>query len=130
MTNKQVTVQGYEVFKASSMTLNLKQFYHSGFVNQETEFAMYYDVDTKTQQSGSPVISLNSQGRIEIVGIHKGYNRRINLNVGTKFTDKTMKNINNWALELGTSLTNKTVTTEEVITEPKTIIEDLNAEQQ
>ena len=84
--NKEVKIQGYEVYKVGHNICKMKQYFHSGLVNRESHFAIYYDVDTKTQQSGSPVMAVGCDGEVEVIALHKGYNPRINLNVGTKVT--------------------------------------------
>lgn len=129
--NKEVKVQGYEMLKLSRQTRSLKLYFHSGNVDRETEYAIYYNVDTKTQQSGSPVI-FNNRGEIEVVGIHKGHNPRINLNVGTKITRELVSMVKGWAREMNAAfkLHRSPTIDEEMDEKSKEYIENLIVEKE
>jgi len=59
-------------------------FTHSGIFNSINDKGIYYDIDTKGGQSGSPVY-LFSDNR-KLVGIHKGYSPKKRLNFATMIT--------------------------------------------
>ena len=61
--------------------------------------SLYYDVDTQSQQSGSPVVSYEG-GRMEVVGVHKGYASRANLNVATRITPEVADQLTRWGAQM------------------------------
>ena len=87
--NKKVTIQGYEMLRTDGeQVATLNQYYHSERIEQVNPGSLYYHVDTKKQQSGSPVMLYNTNKEIEVVGIHKGYHKRMDCNMGVRVTDE------------------------------------------
>jgi len=56
---------------------------------------LYYDIDSKGGQSGSPVYS--SSDWAKVVGIHKGYWPLKNLNFATLITESLISTLKSWA---------------------------------
>lgn len=90
---KPIKVIGYPVDKLEE-TGTVSQYEMNGRVLSEDIFNLYYDIDTTSGQSGSPI--LNSKN--EVIGIHIGSYRTNGLNGGIK-VNKVMKNFINKNLE-------------------------------
>jgi V8-like Glu-specific endopeptidase len=58
--------------------------YHSNKPNSFSKGTIYYDIDTLSGQSGSPVFK--AKGNNALCGIHKGYYPQQNLNMATMIT--------------------------------------------
>jgi V8-like Glu-specific endopeptidase len=62
-----------------------------------------YDIDTEAGQSGSPVCFLEDvegQELCHLVGIHKGYEKKGNLNICTMITEEVIAKLEKWMIEM------------------------------
>jgi len=62
-----------------------------------------YNIDTIKGQSGSPVFFMEQKGIREIcniVALHKGFDKIVNLNVCTLLTEKVISHLREWMVEL------------------------------
>jgi V8-like Glu-specific endopeptidase len=105
------TVSGFEATVIDNLDQNTKRlslYSHSGPIEKVEERAIYYNIDTKEMQSGSPVF-LKKDGRFGVVGVHKGYGGKTkHLNVATRVTTAMVKQIEGWAKEMSIVYENKT----------------------
>jgi V8-like Glu-specific endopeptidase len=69
-------------------------YYHSNEIIL-TETGGLYDIDTEHGQSGSPVFLENYSK--EIVGIHKGVDKNLKLNVCTLITKNMLRELEKWS---------------------------------
>jgi V8-like Glu-specific endopeptidase len=63
-----------------------------------------YDIDTTGGQSGSPVYfmeQLEGEEVCNIIGLHKGFDRIVHLNVCTLLTEEVIDQFYKWMIEMG-----------------------------
>ena len=80
--------------------VNFMQKYHSERVARITRAAIYYNIDTLDQQSGSPVMYRSARGEAYVVGVHKG--RTSHTNMGTRVVTEMIDTIKSWSLQMNT----------------------------
>jgi hypothetical protein len=79
------------------------QIMHSNPLLYREEGARY-DIDTTGGQSGSPVFYMKQTGNEEVchqVGIHKGYDKIVSLNVCTLITEEVVARLREWTMVMG-----------------------------
>jgi len=62
--------------------------FHSNKLASASNGILYYDIDTKSGQSGSPVFK--GKGKAIIYGIHKGYSPSKKLNMAVMITHEVV----------------------------------------
>lgn len=59
-----------------------------------TPTAGKYDIDSKRGHSGSPIML--ERAKNIVIGLHKGYDRKLNLNVCCLVSEEMIFNLENW----------------------------------
>jgi V8-like Glu-specific endopeptidase len=72
---------------------------HSNSFFKINNAGVYYDIDTKCGQSGSPVYLFNHKRKL-VVGIHKGCDPEEKLNFATMITNQVIEVLKVWAKEM------------------------------
>jgi len=75
---------------------------HSNKPAARKDGILFYDIDTASGQSGSPLFE-EEEDSIKIVGVHKGYSPRAKLNLATLITVEMVSDLYKLMLEMGVS---------------------------
>ena len=96
----QLVVSGYV---QDSDTTEYRHWTHFQALAEIKYGAVFYDIDTKGGQSGSPAY-LRYGDKVILIGIHKGYSKEDNLNFCTIITKEVTATLLEWIVEMKGSL--------------------------
>jgi len=71
---------------------------HSGLINDVKDGVVFYDVDTKEGQSGSPVYMKDNPKMV--IGIHKAGAMAVKMNFATLTSKEMMDQLRKWSMEM------------------------------